>query len=253
MKVAIIGAGNVATHLVAAFKETNLVVAQIWSQHYENALLLARNNDSVAIHDLSEINQSLDICLISVKDDAIEDVLLKLKGFRGIIAHTSGAIPLDVFEGKFGRYGIFYPLQTFSKSKPVEFNNIPLCLEASDENTFQSLKQLADQISVRVTAVNSDKRKILHLAAVFACNFTNHLYALAEEILAANELPFDIIKPLIIETADKIQYASPIKVQTGPAIRGDEKTIKKHEELLLAHPLWLNIYQTLSESIKKTR
>lgn len=251
MKVVIIGSGNVATHIAKALVAVNINVTQIWSYHFQNAISLANEVNAVAIKHLSEVDLAADICLISVKDDEIANVALQLKSFSGIIMHTSGAVGLNVFSD-FENYGVFYPLQTFSKDKNVEFSNIPLCVEANNDQNLLALKQLANKLSTNVVAVNSDKRKVLHLAAVFACNFTNHLYALADELLKANDLDFDIIRPLITETANKVQHTFPSLVQTGPAIRSDEQTLKKHEEMLNDHQAMLELYKILSNSIKKT-
>jgi predicted short-subunit dehydrogenase-like oxidoreductase (DUF2520 family) len=252
MKVVVIGAGNVATHLAKAIYAANVQVAQVWSYHNENAQTLANQINAKAIANLSEIDLEADICLISIKDDAIADIANQLKNFRGLIAHTSGAVNLNVFESQFENYGVFYPLQTFSKSKEINFEDIPLCLEANNGSALNKLKELAGKLSKNIVEINSEKRKILHLAAVFACNFTNHLYALADEILKANQLNFDILRPLIAETAAKVQHAFPLDVQTGPAIRSDEQTLIKHQQLLLQQPQLLDIYKTLSDSIKKT-
>ncbi|TKC08325.1 DUF2520 domain-containing protein [Pedobacter polaris] len=252
MKVVIIGAGNVATHIAKALKAVNVQISQVWSYHYENALLLANEINAIAVKDLAELDNDADIYLISVKDDAIAELVKHLSLCKGIIVHTSGSVNIDVFVD-LTAYGVFYPLQTFSKNKEVDFSNIPLCLEANDGKTLAILKDVASRLSNNVLEVSSEKRKILHLAAVFACNFTNHLYAMADEILKANELAFDIIRPLIAETANKVQNALPAEVQTGPAIREDKETIEKHEELLKNQPELLEIYKTLSESIKKTR
>lgn len=253
MRVVIIGAGNVATHLAKAFRAVNVQVAQVWSYHYENALLLAHQVDAVAIEDLAALDQNADLCLIAVKDDSISELTSQLVGFKGVIAHTSGSVSIKVFENLFDNYGVCYPLQTFSKNKSIDFSNIPLCLEASNENALTLLKGIAGKLSSNITEVDSDKRKILHLAAVFACNFTSHLYALADEVLTANGLDFDILRPLIEETASKVQNELPLNVQTGPAIRNDNETIKKHEELLKQQPALLEIYKTLSDSIKNSR
>ncbi|RZL48508.1 MAG: DUF2520 domain-containing protein [Pedobacter sp.] len=253
MKIVIIGSGNVATHIAKALNVANVAVSQIWSYHYENASRLAKQINATAIADLSLIDTNADVCLIAVKDDEIANVISELSGVEGVLAHTSGAVNLNVFENTAKNYGVFYPLQTFSKDKEVDFSNIPLCVEGNNQNTLNILTKLAQQLSSNVVEVNSDKRKILHLAAVFACNFTNHMYALADEILSANNLDFDIIKPLITETANKVQNALPQNVQTGPAIRNDLQTLKRHEELLSKQPELLEIYKTLSESIKKTR
>lgn len=253
MKVVIIGAGNVATHLARAFKAVNVQVTQGWSYHYENALVLANEVGAHAIKDLSVLDTAADLCIIAVKDDAIAELIPQLTDIKGVVVHTSGAVSINVFEGLIKNYGVFYPLQTFSKNKVVSFSNIPLCVEANDENTLKVLKEIANKLSANVIEVSSEKRKILHLSAVFACNFTNHLYALAQEVLTVNGLDFDILRPLIAETANKVQDELPLNVQTGPAIRNDNETIKKHEELLKEQPALLEIYKTLSNSIKNNR
>ena len=251
MNVALIGSGNVATHIAKALKAVNVNVTQVWSYHYQNASLLANDVNAVALKDLSEVNLDADICLIAIKDDEIINVASHLKSFKGVIAHTSGSVSLSVFNN-FEKFGVFYPLQTFSKNKDVDFSTIPLCVEASNKESLAVLKELANKLSANVVEVNSDKRKILHLAAVFACNFTNHLYALADDLLKSNGLSFDMIRPLITETASKVQHALPLIVQTGPAIRRDEKTLQMHQELLNDHQAMLEIYKILSNSIKKT-
>lgn len=253
MNIVIIGAGNVATHLAKALQAKNMQIAQVWSYHYNNALTLAKQVNAQAIDSLKAIDQQADLCLIAVKDDTIAEIAEQIKGFKGLVAHTSGAVNMEALNGVAEHYGVFYPLQTFSKDKELSFADIPLCLEANNEASLQTLKQLAAQLSTNSVEINSEKRKILHLAAVFACNFTNHLYALADEVLKFNELDFAILRPLINETAAKVQHALPLAVQTGPAIRNDEQTIKKHEELLVQQPQLLEIYKTLSNSIKKTR
>ncbi|RZJ78584.1 MAG: DUF2520 domain-containing protein [Flavobacterium sp.] len=252
MNVVIIGSGNVATHIAKALKAVDVNVSQVWSYHYQNASLLANEVNAVAIKELSEVDFDADICFIAIKDDEIVNIANQLKSFKGVIAHTSGSVSLAVFNN-FEKFGVFYPLQTFSKNKEVNFSTIPLCVEANNKISLAVLKKLANILSTNVVEVNSDKRKILHLAAVFACNFTNHLYALADDLLKANDLSFDMIRPLITETASKVQHTLPLTVQTGPAIRHDEQTLKKHEELLNDHQELLEIYKILSNSIKKTR
>lgn len=251
MKVVIIGSGNVATHIAKALVAVNVNVTQIWSYHFQNAISLADEVKAIAIKDLSEVDVDADICLVSVKDDEIANVAHRLNSYKGLIVHTSGAVDLSIFS-HFENYGVFYPLQTFSKDKQVEFSNIPLCVEANNDQSLLALKQLANKLSTNVVSVNSAKRKFLHLAAVFACNFTNHLYALADDLLKANDLDFNIIRPLITETANKVQNTFPLLVQTGPAIRSDEKTLKMHEEMLNDDQAMLEIYKILSNSIKKT-
>lgn len=253
MKVVLIGSGNVATHIAFALKTAGISVVQVWSKHIENAKILAGQIEASAIANLSEIDQEADFCILSIKDDAISNVIKELIGFKGVVVHTAGAVNLDVFRDAVVKFGVLYPLQTFSIKKEVDFSVIPICIEANNAETLKSISQLAERLSTNVVEVSSGKRKILHLAAVFACNFTNHLYALSADLLASYDLDFEMIRPLILETAAKVQYALPKDVQTGPAIRSDELTMKRHEELLLKQPQLLNIYQILSESIKKTQ
>lgn len=253
MRVVLVGSGNVATHLALALKAAGIKVTQVWSKQVQHANKLAALIDATAIENLSELDHSADFCIVAIKDDSIASIVHDLIGFKGIVLHTSGTVDLTVFEGKLKKYGVLYPLQTFSISKTVDFATIPICIEASDSECLKVINKLADRLSKNVEEVSSAQRKVLHVAAVFACNFTNHLYALSSELLLNHDLKFDLIRPLILETASKVQHALPIDVQTGPAIRNDEQTLKKHEELLLKQPQLLNIYQILSESIKKTK
>ncbi|RYE56016.1 MAG: DUF2520 domain-containing protein [Sphingobacteriales bacterium] len=253
MKAVFVGSGNVATHLAIAFEAAGIEVKQVWSKHIEHAKRLADQIASSVVQQLADVDREADFCVVSIKDDAIPSVIEELSGFKGVILHTSGAVDLSVFGDDFEKCGVFYPLQTFSIKKEVNFKTIPICIEANHPATLTSIRQLAEKLSNNVFEVNSEKRRILHLSAVFACNFTNHLYALSADLLGEYALDFDMIRPLIMETAAKVAHASPKEVQTGPAIRGDEQTIKKHEELLLEHPQLLTIYQTLSKSIKNTK
>ncbi|MCX2493300.1 DUF2520 domain-containing protein [Pedobacter sp. PF22-3] len=252
MKIVLLGSGNVATHLAKALKSKGEEIVQVYSQNLDNATLLAQSIATEAIGDLNEIKQNADLYIISVKDDAIESVAKSLKHVTGLVVHTSGTTDINILSSQVKKAGVFYPLQTFSKDKEVSFENIPLCIEANDENQLTILKNLAAKMSREVHELNGEKRKVLHLAAVFACNFPNHLYALANKILNQNGLDFDIMRPLIAETADKVMSNLPENVQTGPAIRADENTLNKHLSMLIDMPELQNIYQTLSNSIKLT-
>ncbi|GGI23974.1 Rossmann-like and DUF2520 domain-containing protein [Pedobacter mendelii] len=250
MKIVLLGSGNVATHLASALKTAGEEIVQVFSPSLINAKLLAEKVNAEPVDDLSKINKLADLYIISVKDDAIAKVAGSLKTIDGLVVHTSGTTDINVLSSILKNAGVFYPLQTFSKSKVVNFAVIPLCLEATDAKHLEILKVLARKISHKVYEMGGEKRKVLHLAAVFACNFTNHLYSLANQILIANDLDFDIIRPLIAETADKILIDLPENVQTGPAVRSDESTIEKHLTMLADLPELQEIYQTLSSSIK---
>ncbi|WP_448698797.1 Rossmann-like and DUF2520 domain-containing protein [Mucilaginibacter sp. AW1-3] len=247
MRITLIGSGNVATHLAAALKNAGHKIIQVYSPNYQNAVLLAYHVGAAAIDDLSAIDQHTDIFIVSVKDDVIEEIAAKLAPHQKLIVHTSGATAL--LPGT--NTGVFYPLQTFSKTKEVDFRQVPLCIEGSNEQITELLEELGRTISNKVSCVNSGQRKILHLAAVFACNFPNALYAMAQGLLADHQLDFNLLRPLILETAEKVQQNLPANVQTGPAVRRDQKTMDNHLELLNEQPVLQHIYKTLSQCIIK--
>ncbi|MDB5018948.1 MAG: oxidoreductase, partial [Pedobacter sp.] len=218
MKIVCLGSGNVASHLTAAFKGAGMEIVQVWSRNLSHADTLAASLNTQAIADLKLVDKNADLYLIAVKDDAIKDVAFSLFGVQGLVVHTSGATSIDVLKG-LAQYGVLYPLQTFSKHKDLNLSGTPFCLEASSEEGFNLMQQLGSAIGAAIYRIDSEQRKILHLAAVFACNFSNHLYHLANTVLASNNLKFDLLRPLIMETALKVQHDVPIKVQTGPAVR----------------------------------
>jgi predicted short-subunit dehydrogenase-like oxidoreductase (DUF2520 family) len=251
MRIVCLGSGNVASHLAAAFKKAGMEIVQVWSRNLSHAAELAELVNAKAIDDLGLVDRTADFYLISVKDEAIEKVAFSLVGVHGLVVHTSGATSINVLEG-LAQYGVLYPLQTFSKHIDLDLSGVPFCLEASSDPAYERMALAISVISTAIYKVDSGQRKILHLAAVFACNFTNHLYHLASTILTLNNLPFDLLKPLILETALKAQEDLPLNIQTGPAIRNDEQTMENHLELLSRMPGLQEIYKTLSTSIKKT-
>ncbi len=253
MKIVLLGSGNVATHLALACQSAGMQVIQIWSKTQAHAAVLAARIDAEPIDDLSKIDQTAGLYIVAVKDDAIAAVAGALTKVTGLVVHTSGATALNVL-ASLPHYGVLYPLQTFSKAKAVDFTNVPLCIEAGGAEELVLLQDIAGKISRLIYKVDSERRKILHLAAVFACNFTNHLYHLSQLILEQHQLDFNLLKPLILETAEKIQGQElPAEVQTGPAVRGDELTMQKHLALLQGMPQLAEIYEILSRSIKKTQ
>ncbi len=247
-KITLIGAGNVATQLGLALINSHTIV-QIFSKHKSSAFTLATILKCDYTSSIKEINSESDIYIIAVNDDAIADVVKKLKLSNHLVVHTSGSVEMDLLKNVSKNYGVFYPLQTFSKNKKTNFKNIPLCLESSNTKTFKVLKTLASSISNNVQKINSDQRKTIHLAAVFACNFSNHLYNIASDILKSKKLSLDILQPLIEETANKVRNNSPAQMQTGPAIRGDQKTMKRHLQLLSENKPLQQVYKLMSKSI----
>lgn len=251
MYITIIGSGNVATHVAAAFKNAGHKIIQVYSRNYQNAALLAYHVGAEAIDNIEKIDPAANIFVIAVKDDAIAQIAARLAVHQKLIVHTSGATDLFTITKLNPLAGVFYPLQTFSKVKEVDFWQVPLCIEGVNDQITQQLEDLARTVSNNVQRVNSAQRKILHLAAVFACNFPNGLYAIAGQLLAQHQLDFDLLRPLILETAQKVQNNVPLDVQTGPAIRNDEQTMAAHLDLLSNEPQLQLIYKILSQSIIK--
>jgi predicted short-subunit dehydrogenase-like oxidoreductase (DUF2520 family) len=249
MNIVILGSGNVATLLGTCFLNAGYNISQVWSRNVQHAEALASLLRTQFTDDIHSIDQSADLYIIAVSDDAIEDLVAKLGSFKGIVVHTSGSTSIEIFNNKFENYGVFYPFQTFSKGRDVDFKIIPILLEASNSKSLEILNVFANSISNRVRVCNSEQRKALHIAAVFACNFTNRLYTLAQKLLEDYQLDFDLLRPLISETAQKVQEFMPKEVQTGPAIRNDEKIINSHLKQLETHQTHLAVYKLLTEQI----
>lgn len=246
LKIVILGTGNLAKHLYSAFSKAGHVkIVQVVGRNREALGLfpahVSTSNDFNAIADA-------DLYLIAVKDDAITEVSGHLLDKEGLVAHTSGAMGLDAIQPK--NKGVFYPLQTFTKGKTVDYRSIPICIEAAQKGSIGTLRTLAGSISENVHFIDSEKRKKLHLAAVFVNNFTNYLYGVGEELCLEEGISFDLLKPLIMETAEKVQNISPIDAQTGPARRNDVKSMEGHLELLNKKE-HMTLYKLLSQAIKR--
>lgn len=243
-----LGSGNVATHFALALHHAGLQILQVYSPNIEHAKKLSAQTGSDATNHISDINPDADLYLISIPDDQISPVVRKLPMFSGIVAHTSGFVEMKVLD-RFKHFGVFYPLQTFSKSRAVDLKQVPFCLEGNDEKTQKTLFNLAGKLSQSVQYINSTDRKQIHLAAVFINNFPNHLYAAAEQLIEEKKLSFDILLPLLQETAAKMNQLKPGEAQTGPARRNDLNTIKIHSEMLRNNPELFEIYQLFSHQI----
>lgn len=248
IKVSIVGSGNVATRLCYAFKDAEVEIVQLLSKS-ESGKNLSELFDIELITSPEEMVKT-DVVLLCIKDDTLEDNYFSKFDKALFLCHTSGSVGLNVFKTR-ANAGVFYPLQTFSKAKEVEFQNIPLCLEAKQEKDLKTLEILSQYISNDIRIINSEERKQIHLAAVFVSNFVNHLYKIAEDLLKDNNLDFDILKPLIKETAEKVQFLNPNQAQTGPALRKDKKIIEKHLKMLGSRPDYQDIYNLISKSITK--
>lgn len=250
-KIVLIGAGNVATQLGIALTESKHTIVQVYSKQRSSSETLAKLLKCEHTNIPEKIDQTADIYIIAVNDDAIVDVVKQLKLSGQIVVHTSGSVDMKVLKSASKNYGVFYPLQTFSKTKKAEFKNIPICLEANNTHTLTVLQSLGKSISNNVQIINSEQRKTIHVAAVFACNFSNHFYSIASDILGSKHLSLDILKPLIEETANKIKDNSPAEMQTGPAIRGDKKTMTEHLKLI-KNKEQKQLYKLISKHIMET-
>lgn len=246
-RVVIIGAGNVASHIAPALDKVT-EVTQVYSRNIANADEIAsRLKNCQTTDDLARIIPDADVYIITVKDDAIAQVIADTPISDGLWLHTSGSIPVTVFKSLRRRYGVLYPLQTFSKGLPVDVSQVPFFIEGCDEATLYEIKALATLISRQVQVADSEQRRRLHIAAVFACNFANHLWTVADEILREAGYDFNVLRPLIQATLDKAVAASPFEGQTGPARRGDRQVIDSH--LAMLDECHAPLYDQLTQSI----
>ncbi len=248
ISVVILGAGNVATHLFKAFNKAENITVNQWYNRHLKSIDTYKNRVSIT-DDLTQLVNA-DVYIIAISDDAISELSNQLPFDNKLVIHTSGSVSVYDINKKHKR-GVFYPLQTFSKDADIDFKNVPICIETINKEYYAIIKELAISIGSPTKKVNSDQRRVLHLAAVFVNNFTNQLYRVGHEITESEGAEFDLLKPLIFETAKKVQELSPYMAQTGPAKRHDKKTIKKHLKTLESdhHKA---IYELLTASIQQT-
>ena len=250
----LLGSGNLASQIGPALVDSKVKVVQVYSRRITNARKLAKRLGCPATNKLTFLVTDADLYLFAISDGAIQKTAEKLihhlppKG-NYIFAHTSGATPQLVFKGLVKNYGVFYPLQTFSKNRPADFSTIPFCIDGNKKTVKTKLTQLAKKLSPTVSLITDEQRADLHVAAVFVNNFTNALFGVGKEILDEKNIPFELLTPLILETAKKVQEDPPKKMQTGPARRGDQETIQRHLRLLNNNFTFQKIYQQLSELI----
>ncbi len=244
-----IGAGNLATQLSNAFRNKGFKITQVYSRTEQSAKTLADSLSTNYTTSVKEIDKNADIYFVALKDSVFAEVLSQFDFENKVVVHCSGSLPLLALESYSENIGVFYPLQTFSKTREVDFSEIPIFIESSSIQNEKLLLQIANEISGSVAVIDSEKRRFLHIAAVFACNFVNHLYAIGAEILKSKDIPFDVLKPLIIETAGKVQELEPEKAQTGPAVRFDENIINSHLNELKEFGDYKQLYRSISKSI----
>lgn len=249
----LIGSGNVGYHLGRRLFEKGVPIQQVYSRKLDRAKELANLIEAEAINQWEAIQSTADLYILAVPDSTIASVAKHLQSIvdsKALVVHCSGATPSTVLQPYFSRFGIFYPLQTFSKERPVHFEAIPICVDAPSKSDSQLLYELGTRISQSVHFITDTERASLHVAAVFVNNFTNYLFHIGHQICEQERVPFELLQPLILETAAKIQEKKPLNMQTGPAIRGDASTIERHLLFLGKHPEYHRIYQLMSQAIQ---
>jgi len=247
--IAFAGTGNVAFHLAKNLKLNGYNISGVWSRDFMNAQTFASSIYSQAFETASGLCTNADLIIIAVTDSAIEEVARSIGEFNGIVVHTAGSVGMDVFSGIFKEYGVLYPLQTFSKEIPVPISEIPFFTEASSPETLLKIKETASNLSDKVYEADSRQRMLLHVAAVFAGNYSNLMYIISNELIKASDLPPEVLHPLITETARKAITSDPLKTQTGPARRNDTITIEKHLKALASLPEYAELYSLLANMI----
>jgi len=253
MKIAFIGAGRVATNLSRALVDAGHDTVQVYSRTMKSAQAVADIAGGSPTNDINRLTHDADVYIFAVKDSVMAELIPQVcKGReQKVFIHTAGSVPMDVFKGMALHYGVLYPLQTFSKEREVDFKQIPCFVEVSDEFSARAIVALATGISDHVSPLSSADRKYLHLASVFACNFVNHCYAMAADILGKHGLPFHALLPLIDETASKVHEIEPAEAQTGPAVRYDENVLREHGRMLRDDPFAKDLYDRMSINIHK--
>ncbi|MGL4595938.1 MAG: Rossmann-like and DUF2520 domain-containing protein, partial [Bacteroidia bacterium] len=232
MKVTLLGSGHVAHHLFAALTQAGAEIVEVYSRTPAHARALAKRAQAHPCSHIQKLNTTSDVYILALRDDALADVIAAMPlPENGLVLHTSGSTAMNALD-RFVMHGVLYPLQTLSKNKALDFRTVNLCLESSNAKSKKQILAIGKALSDQLHWVSSEQRLSLHVAAVFACNFTNHLYALAEGLMNEHKLPFSLMHALILETATKASTQSPQRSQTGPAIRSDQKILKKHAAFL---------------------
>lgn len=253
MKIVFIGAGKLAVNLGRALVMAGHDVMQVYSRTMKSASDMAAAVGGAPLTNINELSREADAYIIAVSDSVLPELIPQIcKGReQKVFMHTAGSMPMDVFSGMALHYGVFYPMQSFSKERKVDFKTVPCFIEANDECGMRVIGELAESVSDNVKELSSEDRKYLHLSAVFACNFVNHCFAISADILAEHGLSFDVMYPLIDETVRKVHQMEPARAQTGPAVRYDGNVIRAQSMLLRGNPLVKDIYERMSMSIHR--
>lgn len=254
LSIVLIGAGNVATHMAKAMHAAGLAVLQVWSRTMASAQRVAGMIGCEAVCDYDRLRTDADVYIVSVKDDALPGVIANVcaRCPGAVFLHTAGTMSMRLFEGHARHYGVVYPMQTFSKDKPLDFKQIPVFVEAVDERALAVARRVANALSCNVHDLPEQDRKWLHVAAVFACNFSNACYAMAERLLRQHGLDFSVMLPLVDETARKVHSLSPEAAQTGPAVRHDHVVMGEHMSMLGGQDDLRTVYRLMSDFIENT-
>ena len=253
MRIALVGAGNVATCIGPRLKEVGHNIVSVYSRTTESAKVLAERLEVPYTTYLRNIPEA-DVFLVMLRDEALMERAAEIASCAGkaILLHTAGSVTMDVWRtAGTAMFGVLYPMQTFSRTSVVDWDSVPLFIEGSSDQVTETVRELALTISPNVTRLSSEGRRKLHVAAVFTCNFSNHMYAIAERLLAEEGVPFSVMLPLVRETARKVETLSPLEAQTGPAVRGDSKVVEGHISLLRDYPELAKMYRMISIDINK--
>jgi len=248
-KIVLLGSGNVAFHIAEMLKNSDINIYQIYNINEDSGKKLAEKYNSIFTNNINKIDTNADLYIIAVKDNFIKNIIDKLNINNGIVVHTSGTTDINVFANKFDNFGILYPLQTFTKNIELNYKEIPFLIEANNSKTLDFINNIASSISNNIIHTSSEQRVSIHIAAVFACNFTNYFYSIANDMLEKQNLSFNLLKPLINETTRKAINTKPKKNQTGPAKRKDIAIINKHLEILAKNKEIQKLYGLISEMI----
>ena len=249
-RIVMIGAGHVAFHFANALHSKGYHIVQVYSRTIESAKALADLVQAEAITSIGAIDLTTDVFIFALNDNVLEETIHRINFSGQLALHTSGTLSIDIFKGKAEFYGVLYPLQTLSKFRKVNMQEIPLLIEANSSKELSNLKLLAQAISARVMITDSLQRRKIHLAAIFASNFANHMYVIADELMKKSGFSYELLKPLILETALKaVECGNPMAAQTGPAVRLNKSVVEKHREMLASNSDLQNIYTSISNHI----
>ena len=253
MRISILGSGNVATHLALNLRQRWHIIDQIWSRNIEHAKFLADRVEAQAIDDLSQLHTNANLYILAISDDGLEEVASKLHLGNAIVVHSSGAAPLDILKNTSTRYGVVWSPQSFVRDIALECNDLPVCIEGCDKKTEDDIDEIVRTFTPNIYRTTYQQRQYLHLACVFVNNFTNGLYALAQMLCEKHNVPFEVLYPIILTTAKRVQWGDVRYLLTGPAVRGDNKTLNLHRRLLAGNEQMLEAYNVFTRLLQQIK